>query len=144
MYEIYTDGSCIGNPGPGGWAFLVVDTKASHTEGGDDGPTSGVVHHASGPDPDTTNNRMEMMALIKALEYAIRKDWKKVKVFSDSRLVVNTVMLGWKKKANTDLWLEMEKLLGKIEIDLQWVKAHDKNIFNNMVDELAFKAAEKA
>lgn len=131
--EIYTDGSCIGNPGPGGWAYIVVHPKNNE-----------VVYEESGSDPETTNNRMEMMALIKALEYAIEDGWTHAKVYSDSQLVVNTIMQGWKKKANTDLWLELEKLLSKVEIDLQWVKAHAKNTFNNMVDEIAFKAAERA
>lgn len=138
MYEIYTDGSCIGNPGPGGWGFIVRDLNAAD----DDGPTSGVTYEESGSDKETTNNRMEMMALIKALKYAISQEWTEVKVFSDSNLVVRTINEGWKKKANTDLWLELETLLGKIKIDLNWVKAHDKNTFNNMVDEIAFKAAK--
>ncbi|MDP4007869.1 MAG: ribonuclease H [Candidatus Peregrinibacteria bacterium] len=138
-FEIYTDGSCIGNPGPGGWAFIVIDKNAKD----DDGSTSGVVHHESGYDKATTNNRMEMMAIIKALEYGVKKKWDKIKIHSDSNLLVSTINLGWKKKANLDLWLEMEKLLSKIKIDISWVKAHDKNIYNNMVDELAFNAASK-
>lgn len=139
-FEIYTDGSCIGNPGPGGWAFIVIDKNKES----DDGPASGVVHHDSGHDKDTTNNRMEMMAIIKALEYGVKQGWDTIKIHSDSNLLVSTINLGWKKKANLDLWLKMEKQLGKIKIDINWVKAHDKNIFNNMVDELAFKAANKS
>ncbi|MBT6068852.1 ribonuclease HI [Candidatus Peregrinibacteria bacterium] len=140
MHTIYTDGSCIGNPGPGGWAFIVIDTESAS----DDGPMSSILHQESGSDPETTNNRMEMMALLRALEYAVTQSWQEVAVFSDSRLVVNTVNLGWKRKANLDLWIEMEKPLAKINLKLKWVKAHDQNIYNNMVDELALKAAKKA
>lgn len=140
MYEIYTDGSCIGNPGPGGWAFLVIDKSATH----DEGPMSGVVYQESGSEKETTNNRMEMTALIKALEHALSKKFGKVRIYSDSTLLVNTINEGWKRKANLDLWLEIEKLLGRVKIELGWVKAHDKNLFNNMVDQLALKAAEKA
>lgn len=139
-YEIYTDGSCIGNPGPGGWAFLVVDTSLGH----DEGPLPGVIYNESGPEKNTTNNRMEMMALIKALSFVVSKKMKKVKIYSDSQLLVNTINQGWKRKANLDLWIEIEKLLGKIKIELHWVKAHDKNLFNNVVDQLALRAAEKA
>lgn len=139
MYEIYTDGSCIGNPGPGGWAFLIVDKNHSH----DEGPMSGVVYQESGSEKETTNNRMEMTALIRALKYAVSKKLGKVRIYSDSTLLVNTVNDGWKRKANLDLWLEIEKLLGKVKMELAWVKAHDKNLFNNMADQLALKAAAK-
>lgn len=139
MYEIYTDGSCIGNPGPGGWAFLVINVNHSH----DEGPMSGIIHQQSGSAKETTNNRMEMTALIRALEYALSKKLGKVRIYSDSTLLVNTINDGWKRKANLDLWLEIEKLLGRVKIELRWVKAHDKSLFNNMVDELAQKAATK-
>lgn len=139
MYEIYTDGSCIGNPGPGGWAFLVIDKSATH----DEGPMSGIIHQQSGSEKETTNNRMEMTALIRALKYAVSKKLGKVRIYSDSTLLVNTINDGWKRKANLDLWLEIENFLGKIKIDLKWVKAHDKSLFNNMADELALKAATK-
>ena len=95
--EIYTDGSCIGNPGPGGWgAVIFIDGKEIEL---------------SGSEEDTTNNRMEMMAIIKALEWINDESGlssedaqsHKILIHSDSNLVIQTLNQGWKKKANTDL-----------------------------------------
>lgn len=128
--QVYTDGSCIGNPGRGGWAFLVFDAGSKK-----------VIFEESGSDSQTTNNRMEMMAIIKALKYLAENDVKNAEIFCDSRLVVNTINLGWKKKANTDLWLEMFSLFSKVEVKVSWVKAHSTNVLNNRVDELARRAS---
>jgi len=133
--EIYTDGSCIGNPGPGGWAAIIFadDDK----------------HEISGPDPDTTNNRMEMMAMIKALNWLHEKypdgaaQKLQITVFSDSNLLVQSLNLGWKRKANLDLWAEMDAARAWLNIKWQWVKAHAKNKYNNEVDVLAFNEAKK-
>lgn len=128
--QVYTDGSCIGNPGRGGWAFLVFDVGLKK-----------VVFEESGSERQTTNNRMEMMAIIKALKYLAENDVKNAEIFCDSRLVVNTINLGWKKKANTDLWVEMLSLFSKVEVKVSWVKAHSTNALNNRVDELARRAS---
>ena len=132
-HTIYTDGSCLGNPGPGGWAFLVVD-PAKKGE-------AAVIHTNAGSEEHTTNNRMEMTALIEALRYAKKQKCSEVRIFSDSQHLVNTLNLGWKRKANLDLWIELEKYMGFAKLKIDWVKAHHKSIFNNMVDELALKAA---
>ncbi len=135
--EIYTDGSCLGNPGPGGWGVLIS--------------YNGQEVELSGGEKDTTNNRMEMTAIIKALEW-IRKDSgisqdelpkHKVSLHSDSNLIIQTLNQGWKKKANTDLWAEIDKLRAWLNIDWCWVKAHANSEKNNRVDTLAFNAASK-
>jgi ribonuclease HI len=134
--QIYTDGSCLGNPGPGGWAAIITE----------DGKDTAI----SGNDPDTTNNRMEMMAVIGSLEYLHKKYGRdklpaiQINFFIDSNLIVQTLNSGWKKKKNQDLWAEIEKLTAWLNIKWEWVKAHHKDEQNNKVDELAFKAAKKA
>ncbi|MBI4232052.1 ribonuclease HI [Candidatus Peregrinibacteria bacterium] len=136
--EIYTDGSCLGNPGPGGWgAMILIDGKEESF---------------SGSEKDTTNNRMEMTAIIKALEWIkdssglSHEDLQshKILIHSDSNLIIQTLNQGWKRKANTDLWAEMDRLRAWLDIEWKWVKAHADNKLNNFVDELAFKAAQKA
>ncbi|MBT3704367.1 ribonuclease HI [Candidatus Peregrinibacteria bacterium] len=133
--QIYTDGSCLGNPGPGGWAAIITE----------DGKDTAI----SGNDPDTTNNRMEMMAVIESLKYLHKKYGRdklpaiQINFFIDSNLIVQTLNSGWKKKKNQDLWAEIEKLTAWLNIKWEWVKAHHKDEQNNKVDELAFKEAKK-
>ena len=132
MIGIYTDGSCIGNPGPGGWGVVILhDGKEIKLAGGE---------------KDTTNNRMEMMAMIKALEWlhAHKLTDSKITIYSDSNLLVQSLTKGWKRKANTDLWAQLDKLRGWLDIKWLWVKAHATNKYNNLVDELALKEAIKA
>jgi len=137
--KIYTDGSCLGNPGPGGWAAIILD---------EDYKTEGVAHiEISGSHKDTTNNRMEMKAIIEALKY-IRKNSKdiqnrKINIYSDSNLIIQTLNKGWKKKANTDLWAEMDKERAWLDITWTWVKAHSTNKYNNLADAAAVSAAKK-
>ncbi len=133
--EIYTDGSCIGNPGPGGWGVIAfIDGKKIALSGGE---------------KDTTNNRMEMMGIIGALEL-LHKTFpkeelpkKEIILYSDSNLLIQTLNLGWKKKANTDLWAQIDALRAWLNIKWTWVKAHAQNKYNNEVDVLAYKEAEK-
>lgn len=132
-FEIYTDGSCIGNPGPGGWGLLILKEGE-------------LVSELSGNEDDTTNNRMEMTAIIKALEWMHKNEDPKnaaITINSDSNLIIQTLNQGWKKKANTDLWAEIEKLSAWLNITWKWVKAHADNELNNRVDELAQKAARE-
>ena len=134
--EIYTDGSCLGNPGPGGWGVLIPQK-------------SGDVRLSGGED-HTTNNRMEMMAIIKALEWLHENINEgeladtRITVFSDSNLLMGTLNQGWKRKANTDLWAQIDKLRAWLHIEWTWVKAHATNKLNNQVDKLALAAATKA
>jgi len=135
--DIYTDGSCIGNPGPGGWAAIIQ--------------YDGKEIKISGKSKDTTNNRMEMTAIIKALEYLhdktefTQEELQKyqITVFSDSNLLIQTLTQGWKRKANLDLWSKIDKLRAWLSITWTWVKAHDTNHYNNLVDKLAFQEAKK-
>ncbi len=139
-FTIYTDGSCLGNPGPGGWGVVILDQNEVE------------ITTLSGQAEDTTNNRMEMTAIIKALEWIHRKSGIekeslhsiKIDIHSDSNLIIQTLNKGWKKKANTDLWSEIDKLRAWLDISWNWVKAHHTNQYNNHADELAFNAAQKA
>src|SRR3989338_3686001 len=131
IITIYTDGSCLGNPGPGGWAALIIN---------DDKETV-----LKGHEPHTTNNRMEMTAMIKALDWIREKSGlshedlqnHKIVLHSDSNLLIQTLNSGWKRKANIDLWAELDRLRAWLDIDWNWVKAHHIDKYNNLVDKLA-------
>ncbi len=127
MIEIYTDGSCLDNPnGPGGWGAVIVK----------DGR---VVEEMSGHDPSTTNNRMEIMAVIRGLGRV--KSGSDVVVSSDSEYVIKTMTLGWKRKANQDLWPELDAVVADRNVKWNWVRGHDGNEKNEMADRLANGAA---
>ncbi len=132
---IYTDGACSGNPGPGGWASILM--------------AGGVKKELSGGEHDTTNNRMELMAVIEGLR-ALKRPCK-VEIYSDSAYVVNAfsqdwigkwVRNGWKNSAkaevaNSDLWKELIELTSVHKVTFHKVKGHADNEFNNRCDELA-------
>ena len=127
--HIYTDGSCLGNPGPGGWAYIIVhDGKPRREDSG----------HCS----NTTNNRMEMMAAIEALK-AIPPS-QSVVLYSDSQLLIKTMTLGWKRKKNQDLWNELDQLAATHRITWQWVRGHNGHPENEACDNLAQRAASLA
>ncbi|NLM19364.1 MAG: ribonuclease HI [Clostridiaceae bacterium] len=135
LVDIYTDGACSGNPGPGGWAAIL---KVGSFE-----------KEISGFEPDTTNNRMELMAAIKGLSELNRPC--KVNLYSDSAYLVkafnekwltNWQKNGWRNAAkqpisNSDLWQELLNLAAQHEIKWIWVKGHADNPYNNRCDELA-------
>ena len=138
MIKIYTDGSCIGNPGKGGWAAIIFKKNEKKI--------------LKGSKDITTNNQMELTATIKALEYISTKD--KIQIYTDSKYVKQGItewitkwkINGWKtsKKEevkNKDLWLELDNLTSKNSIEWVWVKAHSDNDLNNEVDLLARKEA---
>ena len=145
MIEIYTDGACSGNPGPGGWGFVIIDGKNTKS--------------FSGSEDDTTNNRMELTAAIKAIE-SIDKN-ESIILHTDSTYVQKGItewIINWKKKnwitstkkpvANKDLWLKLDEYNVSRDIKWTWVKAHqsgDSNdsIYNNMADKLATGAIAK-
>lgn len=137
IITIYTDGSCLGNPGPGGWGVIILH--------------EGKEIKLSGREKETTNNRMEMTAIIEALRWIhnisglSREELQnyKTKIYSDSNLLVKTLTQGWKRKANLDLWSEIDKLRAWLNIEWIWVKAHDTDKYNNMVDALAFGEAKE-
>jgi len=134
---IYTDGSSRGNPGPGGYGTILI--------------WGTVRKELSGGYRFTTNNRMELMAVIAGLE-ALKKDSLKITVYSDSQYIVRAVKEGWLKnwiatnfkggKKNKDLWLYYHELAQKHQINFVWVKGHADNPNNNRCDELATAAAD--
>jgi ribonuclease HI len=139
--EIFTDGACKGNPGPGGWGALL---RMGRNE-----------KELSGGEKATTNNRMEMMAVIRALQALTRPC--EVALYSDSKYVIDGItkwIFGWQKRgwknaakqpvANEDLWREMLEATAPHTISWNWVKGHDGHVENERVDKLACAAAEKA
>ena len=124
-YEIHTDGSCLLNPGPGGWGAIIA---------GEGGATSKL----SGGERSTTNNRMEIVAVIEALE-AIPQGASAV-VHSDSEYVVKTMTKGWKRNANKDLWERLERAAAARNVEFRWVRGHAGNKGNEMADRLAVNA----
>ena len=135
--ELYTDGACSGNPGPGGYG-AILQWGSSRKE-------------LSAGYRRTTNNRMELMAVIAALE-ALTKEGLHITIYSDSQYVVKAVMEGWLKnwiatdfrggKKNRDLWTRFYKLVQKHQLRFVWVKGHADNPFNNRCDQLATAAAD--
>ncbi len=140
IIQIYTDGSCLGNPGPGGWGAILLYKKSKKI--------------LQGNDPETTNNRMELMAAIKGLETVKRP--LPIHVFTDSSYVKDGItkwLKGWvrngwktankKPVKNQDLWEQLAALEAKHDVVWNWVKAHNGNKYNEEVDDLARNAAEK-
>ena len=133
-FKIYTDGACSGNPGKGGWAAIIL-------EGNNQSSISGSVNK-------TTNNRMELMAAIMALQKIKKKS--EVTIFTDSRYVKDGItewikkwkLNNWKNSnnkpvKNKDLWIKLDNSCQKHKVKWKWVKAHAGNKFNNLADELA-------
>ncbi len=123
--QIYTDGSALGNPGPGGWAARI------HHEG--------KITELSGGEGHTTNNRMELLAVIEALRHieAKKLTQEPIEVYSDSSWVIKTMTDNWKRKKNLDLWMHMDALVPGKKISWNWVKGHANNAENNACDEAA-------
>ena len=136
MIRIYTDGACSGNPGPGGWACILMD--ATHSK------------KLSGGSNRTTNNQMELTAVIQALK-ALKRPKEPVVVYTDSKYVCDAFNLRWidgwisngfvsssgKPVKNRNLWMELIPLAYKYQVEFRWVKGHDGNTFNEEVDRLA-------
>ena len=138
MIKIYTDGSCLTNPGDGGWAAIIS--------------INGEIKEISGSEKNTTNNRMELLAPIRALKEMKQSD--QIEIYTDSQYVklgitewINTWLVNnWKtsKKEdvkNKDLWVELYNLNKSLNVKWNWVKAHAGNTMNEEVDLLAKKAA---
>jgi ribonuclease HI len=128
MFTIYTDGSCIKNPnGPGGWACYIIDGY-------------GMEFILSGGEKSTTNNRMELRAVIESLKFL--KDKDSCKIYSDSMLTINCASGKWKRKANLDMWDEYNIASTNKCITFEWVKGHSGNKYNEIVDKLALQESQ--
>ena len=139
MIKIYTDGSCLENPGNGGWAAIIFN--------------NGQKTQIKGSKKNTTNNQMELLAPIEALKKIPKGS--KVQIFTDSKYVKSGItewIYNWKKNGwktakkqevkNKDLWTELDFLANEFEISWNWVKAHSTNELNNEVDLIAREAAK--
>ena len=138
MIKIYTDGSCLGNPGNGGWAAIIIDDNKKI--------------RIKGSKKDTTNNQMELLAPIKALKKIPKGS--NVQIFTDSKYVKSGItewIHNWKKNGwktankqpvkNKDLWTELDLMTSEFEIKWSWVKGHSTDKLNNEVDLIAREAA---
>lgn len=139
--SIYTDGACSGNPGPGGWGAILC--------------YKGTEKEISGAEKETTNNRMELTAVIEALKCL--KEACEIELWSDSKYVIDGLEKGWaeswrkngwrksdrKPALNPDLWDVLLNLTAEHEIRYHWVKGHAENELNNRCDALAVAAREK-
>jgi ribonuclease HI len=125
-YLVYADGSCLGNPGPGGWGVVVRDPDGNETE-------------LNGHEDSTTNNRMELMAAIEGLRAT--KRGARVLLRSDSQYVVKSMTLNWKRNANQDLWALLDAEAGARQVRFEWVRGHGVDPINNRADELALMGA---
>ncbi len=138
MIKIYTDGSCLGNPGNGGWAAIIIDDKKKI--------------QIKGSKKDTTNNQMELLAPIKALKKIPKGS--NVQIFTDSKYVKSGItewIHNWKKNGwktaskqpvkNKDLWNELDQMTIQFQIKWSWVKGHSTDVLNNEVDLIAREAA---
>jgi ribonuclease HI len=137
MQDIYTDGSCLGNPGPGGWGVVGSGIKVS------------------GGQENTTNNAMEMTAVVKALQQCLARDILEIRLFTDSTYVKNGItswIKNWKKNGwytasrtpvkNKDLWIEIDTLSQRMKrVEWHWVKAHNGHPQNELVDSIAYQEA---
>ena len=139
--NIYTDGACSGNPGIGGWGVVVVENNKQPI-------------HLNGGQTNTTNNQMELLAAIKALQFFNEK--KNLKIITDSKYVKDGILLwikNWKKNGwktankkpvkNKNLWMELNNQIQRHTINWEWVKGHEGNIYNELADTLAKKYIEE-
>jgi len=142
LVTIHTDGACSGNPGPGGWG-AILEWNGSKKE-------------IKGGERDTTNNRMEMMAAIRALK-SMKRDVDKIILITDSVYVRDGItkwIHGWKKKGwktankkpvkNVELWQELDALNQRLPVEWRWVKGHNGDPGNERADELAREGLEEA
>ena len=144
LIEIYTDGACTGNPGPGGWAAIILQKNKEKK--------------LSGGEKHTTNNRMELTAALKALEHCLSKETKenlseKIRIYTDSNYLkegITNWINKWEKNnwktsdkksvKNIDLWKKLKNLSKSKQIEWKWIKGHSGNPMNDLVDQLAKEA----
>ncbi len=139
--ELYTDGSCSGNPGPGGWGAILI--------------YQGLEKELSGGAPATTNNRMELTGAIRGL--AALKEPCQVELYTDSQYIASAInqhwLESWKKRGwkkadrspvlNQELWQQLDEQLSRHQVTFHWVKGHADNAYNNRCDALAVAQTQK-
>lgn len=145
-FIIYTDGACSGNPGPGGWAFVAVESSGTGTK-----------IESSGSELNTTNNRMELTAVINGISFIKAIAYSSMLILTDSKYIVDAVNQGWlnswvsknwkksdgKSVLNQDLWSKLLELMSIYNVSFQWVKGHAGIPENERCDELARKEIKK-
>lgn len=146
VIKIYTDGGCSGNPGPGGWAYVIVRQTSDSTE---------IIAQNKGGEKSTTNNRMELSAAIEALRaLKMRNDLPRSAVlYTDSQYVqkgISEWIHNWKRNSwrssdkqpvkNKDLWTELDTLAGEFSVSWEWIRGHAGNEFNEICDRLTQEA----
>ncbi len=144
--KIFTDGGCSGNPGPGGWAYTMVLNTFQGEK---------IVDEAKGGEKDTTNNRMELTAVISSLKALKRMANlpRRAVVCTDSQYVQKGItewIQNWKKKSwrtsdkkpvkNQDLWMELDALASEFSLDWEWVRGHAGNLYNERCDQMTREA----
>lgn len=141
-FAVYTDGACSGNPGPGGWAAIIIDEN-------------GKTEILKGRKQVTTNNQMELTAFIEAVK-KLKKSNAKLIIYSDSKYLIDGINFwlpkwkerGWKtsnKKPvkNQEFWQEIDKLIRDLNFELIWIKGHHKDKYNEMADAIAVEESQK-
>lgn len=126
-YIAYADGSCLGNPGPGGWGVVLISPDGARRE-------------LNGHADATTNNRMEIEAAVRALREI--PDGAPAIIRSDSLYLVNTINKGWKRNANADSWSALEREIARRPVAFEWVRGHNGDPLNDRADELAVMGAK--
>lgn len=127
MWVIYTDGSCLQNPGgPGGWAYCANNNAAEK-----------LLYCDAGGVKVTTNNRMELQAVIEGLRFVQDTEDKICEVYTDSRLTLNCAIGVWKRNSNEDLWDEYNKVSKGLRVKYHWVAGHSGVKLNELVDKMA-------
>lgn len=134
---LYTDGASIGNPGPGAYVALILHNKNQI-----------LLSHSY---RKTTNNRMELKAVIEGLNFCLNNNISRIKIYTDSQLIYKAITQGWierwirvgwkttnkKLVLNQDLWLKLHFFLNKIQVEICWIESHSGNKFNELVDKIA-------
>jgi ribonuclease HI len=148
--KIYTDGGCSGNPGPGGWAYVIVE-KPDILGGKAEEPAAAIIAEKWGAEPNTTNNRMELSAVIAALEVlpGLALSPEKITVYTDSQYVQKGItqwIQSWKRNnwrtndkkpvKNRELWQRLDELTGHFPLVWTWVKGHAGNELNERCDRM--------
>lgn len=128
-FLVYADGSCIGNPGPGGWGVVLIRPDGSQSK-------------FYGSNRATTNNQMEITAAIEGLRNT--EVGSRVLLRSDSQYVINTMTLNWKRKKNHDLWTQLDRETELRKVTFEWVRGHNSDQLNELADRLANQGSREA